>query len=128
MWINPAQKMISPRFHSAKITSKNGDSDKERTTLRKCLPCKSLSPQLFAHMLFLIVLALRRECPYGTGEEVRLKEAEHSLLGIPTEGQGYLVALHQGQGAPRGAAPIVDAHCLEERPPFLESAELRKSM
>lgn len=117
MWINPAQKMISPRLHSAKITSKNGDSNKERTTLRKCSPCNSPSPQLFAHMLFLIVLALRRQCPYGTGEEVRFKEAEHGSLGMPTEGQGYPVALRQGQVASRGAVPIVDAHCLEERPP-----------
>lgn len=117
MWINPTQKMISLRLHSAKVTSKNGDSDKERTTLRKCSPCNSPSPQLFAHMLFLIVLALRRECPYGTGEEARLKEAEHGSLGLPTEGQGYKVALPQGQVVPRGAVPIVDAHCLEKRPP-----------
>ena len=68
-------------------------------------------------MLFSVALALRGGCPYGTGEEVRLKEAEHGSLGMPAEGQGYPVALCQGQGAPRGAVPVVDTHCLEERPP-----------
>lgn len=99
------------------MTSKNGDSDKERTTLGKCSSCNSLSLQLFAHRLFPVVLALRRGSPYGTGEEVRLKEAEHGSLGMPAEGQGYPVALCQGQVAPRGAVPIVDTHCLEERTP-----------
>ena len=117
MWIKPAQKMISLGLDSANIASKNGHSDRERTTLRKCLACNSLSLQLFPHMLFSTVLAVRRGCPYGTGEEVRLKEAEHGSLGISTEGQGYPVALCQGQVAPRGAVPTVDTHCLEERPP-----------
>lgn len=39
-------------------------------------------------------------------------------LGMPAEGQGYPVALCQGQVAPRGAVPIVDTQPrLEERTP-----------
>ena len=75
-----------------------------------------LPPTLSTHAL-LNCPGFEDGCPYGTGEEVRLKEAEHSSLGISTEGQGYPVALCQGQVAPRGAVPIVDTHCLEERPP-----------
>ena len=51
-------------------------------------------------MLFSVALTLRRGCPYGTGEEVRIKEAELGSLGMPAEGQGYPVPLCQGQVAP----------------------------
>ena len=52
MWIKPAQKMISLGLDSANIASKNGHSDRERTTLRKWFSMQQpLPPTLSTHAL-----------------------------------------------------------------------------
>lgn len=78
------------------------------------------SPLTLGTHALLTVLASWRRRPHGMGEEVRLREAEHSSQGTPAEGESYPVAPLWGSGSPLASCPYYGHPLLgREAPGFL---------